>query len=188
METKKKQLRAKVKLERQQLTEDTYLEWSKQIHKRLQNIDYWKKAEVVAMSFSIHFEVDTIELIKECWKASKRVVLPRVNFLTKEMFFYEVTSFEQLEETKFSLKEPNVEKTNRIDINEIDFVLVPGVAFGKRGERLGYGGGFYDRFLAQTNIPKVALAFSFQVFAQIPVEIHDQRVDLIVTENEVISR
>ena len=73
-----------------------------------------------------------------------------------------------------------------VDPQEVDLVLVPGVAFDRQGNRLGYGGGYYDRFLQQCAAPRVALAFATQLVDHVPTEPHDLRVHAVVTDEEVI--
>ena len=88
----------------------------------------------------------------------------------------------------WGIREPDPARCREASIEEIDFILVPGVAFDASGGRLGYGGGFYDRLLghARPGVPKVAGAFSLQVVAAVPVEDHDCRVTTLVTETETI--
>jgi len=100
-----------------------------------------------------------------------------------------VTSFNQLRPGAFSIQEPDPALCLKIEPDQIDVVIVPGSVFDKRGARFGYGGGFYDRFLANDapQAIRIALAFSFQVLDNnIPVKSHDQFMDYIITEKEII--
>ena len=97
----------------------------------------------------------------------------------------QIRSFDDLQKGTFGILEPKPEAMNLVAPDELDLVLVPGIAFDKRGYRLGYGGGFYDAFLAQTKSVKVGLAFDFQIVDLLPTREEDERVDLIVSEKTV---
>ncbi|WP_053070402.1 5-formyltetrahydrofolate cyclo-ligase [Alkalihalobacillus pseudalcaliphilus] len=179
-------MREEVKEKRLALYSELYHQYSHQIQELFFSIEAFKEARTIALTVSIQNEVDTYELIKKCWELGKVVVLPRSDFKTKRLTFFQVQTFEQLEETKWGLKEPKNEDKWKVSKEQIDLVVVPGLAFNRLGARLGYGGGFYDRFLENENFVKVALAFSFQVLTSIPTEEHDQMVDIVITEKEVI--
>jgi 5-formyltetrahydrofolate cyclo-ligase len=98
-----------------------------------------------------------------------------------------LSKFSDLSPGTYGILEPKKEKIKPTSIHEIDIVLVPGVAFDRFGHRLGQGGGYYDWFLSKTNVVSIGLAFEFQILKEIPVEPHDQRVDLIVTEEKLIE-
>ena len=83
--------------------------------------------------------------------------------------------------------EPDPGRDDPIDSSALDLVLVPGLAFDRRGWRVGFGAGLYDRFLFGVRAPRVALAFSLQLVDSLPVEPHDEPVDWIVTEGETIA-
>ena len=95
---------------------------------------------------------------------------------------------EDLAPGPWNIPEPKLEKLRPLEPEEIDFVVVPGVAFDQQGNRLGYGGGYYDRFFTQlrAEVPLVAITFEVQVLAEIPVAPWDRQVDLLITEKRVI--
>ncbi len=97
----------------------------------------------------------------------------------------QIRSFDDLQKGTFGILEPKPEAMHLVAPEELDLVLVPGIAFDKRGYRLGYGGGFYDAFLAQTKMVKVGLAFDFQIVDLLPTREEDERVDLIVSEKTI---
>ena len=163
------------------LTREQYLKESAQIAQQLFVSPYWVKAELVAITIPRDQEVDTYEIIKEGWKQNKRIAVPRADFKTKTMTFYEITSFDQLEESAFRIKEPILSLCQEVSKDEMDLIIVPGVAFDARGNRLGYGGGFYDRFLPDVQVPTIALAFSCQLVREIPTDKHDWKIDQIIS-------
>lgn len=136
------------------------------------------------------------EFSSELWVAralvdGKRLVLPRVNRHTNALDLYLVQDLEtQLEAGLWGIREPVVERCERLNrLNEVEFALVPGVAFCKDGARLGYGGGYYDKLLAHfTHRPTlVAAAFALQMVAELPQEPTDLHVEWIVTEQEILA-
>jgi len=121
----------------------------------------------------------------------KRLVLPKVNRHTNHLDLYRVDDLEnQLESGLWGIREPIVERCEQLnDINEVEFALLPGVAFCREGARLGYGGGFYDKLLANVSprTARVAAAYTLQLVAQLPQEATDIKVGWIVTEEETIN-
>jgi 5-formyltetrahydrofolate cyclo-ligase len=88
----------------------------------------------------------------------------------------------------FGILEPSAEKINSMPVNEIDIIIIPGAAFSEKGFRIGYGGGFYDRFLKKKYITSYALAFDFQVVDEVPFDPgFDIKVDQIVTEKRIVE-
>jgi 5-formyltetrahydrofolate cyclo-ligase len=98
----------------------------------------------------------------------------------------ELLNFDDLTLSKYGLYEPQEEQQRPIPPQEVDLAILPGVAFDLRGYRLGYGGGYFDRFLdsLRPDCPKIALAYDFQVVTQLPVEEHDTKVDIIITNSK----
>ncbi len=125
-------------------------------------------------------------------KDEKRLVLPRVNRHTNLLDLYCVEDLEnQLAPGLWGIREPVVERCERLNaINEVEFALLPGIAFSRNGARLGYGGGFYDKLLALAGRHRPVLAvaaYGLQVVETLPQEETDVGVDWIVTESEIIQ-
>jgi 5-formyltetrahydrofolate cyclo-ligase len=141
------------------------------------------------------------EYASELWVArvladGKRLVLPRVNRHTNHLDLYLIEDLNtQLAAGLWGIREPVIERCKRLtDINEVEFVLLPGIAFSLDGARLGYGGGFYDKLLAQRKaqdtlqLPAlVAAGFALQIVQQIPQEETDVKVQWLVTEKETVN-
>ena len=121
----------------------------------------------------------------------KHLLLPRVNRASGELELYRVDDLEtQLQQGSWGIAEPVPARCERLmELNAVEFALLPGVGYARDGARLGYGGGFYDKLLARMKPHPVlvAAAFTLQIVAEIPQEITDVKVDWIVTEHELIA-
>ena len=130
-------------------------------------------------------EIDTARFLADALSLGKILVLPRVERGSRALRLYAVQDLEtQLEAGVWGIRQPRVDRCTEVPASQIEFVLVPGVAFTRRCERLGYGGGFYDRFIRGL-APRpalVAAAFALQVLPELPMLEADQRVDRVLTE------
>lgn len=134
-------------------------------------------------------EVDLRALIVEAWDRGKTVFLPKTDPVTKKMAVYEVSSFDELQPGAYGIREPTADERRKGQKEELDLVLLPGVVFDRHGYRIGYGGGYYDRFLPTLNPQTllIGVAFSWQVVDCIPHEAHDQSLDGLVTEADMFT-
>lgn len=173
---------------REQLKKINLLEYedcSYQISRMLATDPYWEQAQTVGITVSKHPEVDTWQIIRKGWEEGKRMVVPKCLPKSRTMVFRELTRFSQLESVYSGLFEPIESETEEVFPKDIDLLIVPGLAFTKKGYRLGVGGGYYDRFLQNYHGRTLSLAFSVQVVEALPIEQHDLPVQKIITENEV---
>lgn len=131
-------------------------------------------------------EVATRPILERAWEEGKNVACPKVQWRPRDLVSFAVTRFDELREGRGGLLEPDPDGADPIE-EAFDLILVPGLAFDPAGGRIGYGAGFYDRFLERTGGLKVALAYSLQVVEVVPVEPHDVPVDRILTEEESID-
>lgn len=144
------------------------------------------KADVLMIYLSTVQEVDTTQIALAAWSLSKRVVAPRVSWEQRRMIPIEISSLtSDVREGQMGIREPL--EGMPVPVGEIDLVLVPGLGFDARGNRLGRGRGFYDRFLAHRDFRGVAcgLAFESQVVEDVPHDERDQRVRMLVTDTTV---
>lgn len=127
-------------------------------------------------------EIDTKRYIERFWQDNKTVVVPRTNIEKKEMDVVKIDSFDNLVEDKYGILEPDQSKKS-FNKDKIDLVIMPGVAFDKDGGRVGYGGGYYDKFLKtiSKDIKKIALCYDFQIISKVPLDPYDIKVDDIIT-------
>jgi len=154
---------------------------------RLLSLDEFRKASVIFFFASFRTEVDTTEMIKSSLFSGKRVLLPKVDKDRHELLLYEIRDFGELAPGYMGIPEPPVSE-NQMSINDADIVIIPGAGFDASGNRIGYGGGYYDRLLSglQKNIPVVAPSFEEQLVDVLPSEPHDIRVQMIVTDRRLI--
>lgn len=141
----------------------------------------FRAAKVVALYANLASEPATRALFQT---TTCQVVFPRVKAESWQIDFYQVRAWEELKPGKFDVLEPDPERCAKVNLDEINFILVPGVAFDRNGMRLGRGGGFYDRLLAALprRARRVGVFFSCQESTQLPHEPHDEPLDLIITE------
>lgn len=141
-----------------------------------------ESALVVGAYVSVHSEVDTRGLIEALFSRQARVAVPVVT-PPETMRFAELSSLEELTPGAHGIPEP---RSPRTFLDDVDVLLVPGLLFTPRGERLGNGGGYFDRALqAMPHAFRVGLAFEEQVARRLPVESHDERMDVLVTDERV---
>lgn len=170
-----------------QMTEEEYRRKSEAVVSRLLDDPAFLAAKTIGMTISAYPEVDTADLLKKCWAAGKNVAAPKCHPATREMDFRIIDNLDQLEVVYMKLQEPIVSQTLYIKPKEIDLLIVPGVVFSKEGFRIGFGGGYYDRFLASYKGATRSLAFDCQMAESMPVEAHDMPVQGIYTESGFID-
>lgn len=181
----KNEIRKLLKNKRLNLSKDEVLAKSKQIKNRLFKIDDYKKAKNILFYVSYDGEVFTHDAIKESF-IDKKVVVPISNKEDYSLILSKLNSFEDLVEGPYGILEPKKEKIKEISFDEIDLIIIPGIVFDLKGNRIGHGKGFYDRLLKNTKVPIIALAFEFQIIGKIRVDEHDKPVDIIITEKRII--
>jgi 5-formyltetrahydrofolate cyclo-ligase len=156
---------------------------SERIIERVLTLPEVGAAGTVMAFWSFGSEVQTAALIERLHEAGKRVVLPRI--AEGELTAATYAPGDPVVATSFGAMEPV--GVNLVPAEDVDVVIVPGVAFDRRGRRVGYGGGFYDRFFSRApSVPAIAVAFAVQLVDEVPQGRSDRRVDAIVTEDEVI--
>ncbi|MDY6850188.1 MAG: 5-formyltetrahydrofolate cyclo-ligase [Thermodesulfobacteriota bacterium] len=166
--------------QRRRLPADQCMSLSLDIQSYLMALDLFREAGTLALYSPVQNEVYTEALFAEARQQEKRVVYPRV--CGDDLEFIEVVSRSDLVHGCFGVLEPGAGL--RVDVGEIDLLVVPGVAFDQVGHRLGYGKGFYDRALraAPPSCRLVGLCFDFQRVPALPSEAHDVRMHAVVTE------
>lgn len=152
---------------------------SKRVQEFLLNSKEFKSAKTIGAYYAFGSEVKTDLIIEQARSLGKKIALPSVE--GDGLTFYELSSGKYLVKGRFGIMEPlpygHVEK--------IDLLMVPGIAFDKKGYRLGYGKGYYDKFLAKKKMASIGLAYSFQLLESLPVDRHDEKLDAVATEDGV---
>ncbi|KYG57977.1 5-formyltetrahydrofolate cyclo-ligase [Planococcus maritimus] len=170
-----------------QLTTSQHASMSTAILENLLDDPDFQKAETIGVTVSRWPEIDTIPLIEACWRLKKRVAAPKCFAKDRTMDFRLFDHLDQLEVVYMNLQEPIEAQTEAIGPSNIDLLIVPGVVFTESGYRIGFGGGYYDRYLSGFSGKTRSLAFDFQVTDDLPVESHDIPVDGIITEQRTID-
>ncbi len=182
---KKTLIRKRILSDRKQLDLLTYIRLSQQVQQQLIGSDCFSRAKNLALYSPINNEVATEQLFAAAESFDKRVCYPRVKGDALE--FIVVDSVNELVPGVFGVAEPM--RGEKLFVEELDLIVVPGVAFDLAGYRLGYGYGYYDRQLVETgsDVVTVGLCFEFQLCDDLlPNEAHDQRLDFIATETRFI--
>lgn len=186
----KQSLRRKYLQLRKQLSDDAVVLKSEMIMKHLMSLPCYQKAATIMTYIDFNHEVMTRPLIHDAFNKAKKVVVPITDTVNRTLILSELRDMDrELEVSNYGILAPKKEYIREIDAKQLDLILVPAVLYDILGYRIGYGGGYYDRLLL--NVPnevcRIGLAFSFQVLEMIPHEAHDQKVDMIITEKEIIE-
>lgn len=172
--TDKKELRKQLITKRKSMHNEEFERKSLNICNKLLNSSQYLKSKVIYCYYSVNKEVDLLPFIKQALDDKKIIAFPKVK--GKDMLFYTIRHLEELEPGYFNIPEP----PETTPAPKGDLIIVPGVAFSKKGERLGYGGGFYDRFLDGNSIYTIGVAFDYQIMDSLPTEEHDKQLDEII--------
>lgn len=180
----KKDIRARVKQCRKDAPLDKIEKNSELICDTFLSLPEYAQAETVFAYVDCKNEVQTKKVIRQCWKDGKKIAAPKV--FGQIMKYYEIHSFDDLEEGYFGIMEPK-DSLLKETVCEDGLMILPGVAFDEKRHRVGYGGGFYDRYLeAHPHMKKIAFAFEFQLFEEVPYEAFDILPEKIITEKRII--
>jgi len=155
---------------------------SGKIQKRLKKINAFRDAQKIGVYYPIGSEVLTQDIIQELLSNGKDVFLPKV--IGKKMEFRKISNFSNLEKGSFDIMEP---KDDCQTDNSLDVVLVPTVGISPVGVRLGYGHGFYDKFLAEHKVTTISLTLEKQIVKNIPKSEHDIIINWIITEDRILE-
>jgi 5-formyltetrahydrofolate cyclo-ligase len=162
---------------------------SRQICEQFVALDEFARSQTVMVYIDVRSEVRTRHNLPEMLASGKRIVVPYCVEGLLDLFLLE--NMEELAIGMYKILEPKPElrelPAKRVDVSELDLIMVPGVAFDARGGRMGHGFGYYDKLLehARAETPLVALAFECQMFPEIPTQAHDIFMDKIITERAV---
>lgn len=183
----KKELRTTVRSSLLSLSPEIHKIKSDMIHNKLINMEEIKNATIIGITIANFPEVGTERLIATLRKQGKKIAIPRCNPKTKEMSFYIYESDEQLETVYMDLKEPIPSVTTIVQSSEIDVMITPGIVFDPTGFRIGYGGGYYDRYLTNFEKPTISMAFEVQIVEKVPADAYDLPICKLITEERIIN-
>ncbi len=182
-----KTLIRKFLLERRgQINQDQKDSMDEKIFKNFTKSLFYKNAETIFIFVSFGSEVDTKRIIEKALEDGKIICVPKIKSKKIGMEIFKINSLDDLKEGYFGILEP-VDESEKMSGEDLDLIIVPGVGFDRNGYRLGYGGGFYDRFFQDLTkkIPKIALGYDIQVVDELIVEEHDEKIDGLITETHM---
>ena len=183
IQLRKKEIRHEVRLIKKKTTKDEQMAVGQKICEKLIQMPEFKQAKSISIYVAYNQEVPTIPIIQQALELGKKVASPIVE--NGEIEFYCYDSIESLKEGEYGILEP----TKELGIPGNDsLIIMPGVAFDKNRNRIGYGGGYYDRYLAKhPNSTTIAIAYDFQIYDEFDAEEKDYRPQKILTEKQLIQ-
>ncbi|HAX18473.1 MAG TPA: 5-formyltetrahydrofolate cyclo-ligase [Actinobacteria bacterium] len=189
IELNKKNLRKKIISLRDSIPEDQRNKKSRLIALKLFKNRKYRESECILFFYPFGSEVDTRLIISHSLCRNKRIILPKVSENNNIETYFVKNPEKELKPGYFGIMEPDIQKCRKAALKEIDLAVIPGVCFDKHFNRLGYGGGFYDRLILQLdkNILKISLCFDIQLIENVPMSPYDMKVDMIITEKEILT-
>ncbi|MDR0985160.1 MAG: 5-formyltetrahydrofolate cyclo-ligase [Endomicrobium sp.] len=174
---------------RNNMSKNLILSKSFSIFNKIKKLNKYNLANSVMFYLSFNSEVITDYMIKHSIENNKVISVPAIANLEKNVLFaIKISKLEDANQIVYKIRQPNISSFNIINKNSIDLIFVPGIAFDYKGYRLGYGKGYYDRWLY--NIPKskiIGLAYDFQIIDKVPINTYDLPVGSIITEKRIIT-
>lgn len=179
----KNEIRKRILKQRKALEGSIVAELSKVICAKIQTLETYMEAEHLCIYMPINQEVDVTYLAEDAWEQGKKVWLPVTQ--GKEMKFVRYKKDMVLNIGNYGIMEPDSDEVLESGGNTL--IVMPGAVFSEKGDRIGYGGGYYDRYLAEyPQCRTCAAAYDFQIVAELPAEEHDIRPEFVITEEKVI--
>ncbi|WP_099189973.1 5-formyltetrahydrofolate cyclo-ligase [Tepidibacter mesophilus] len=186
----KKEFRKKVISERKKQGSDIINSNSELIFQNLLKLDEIKEANTIMAYLNFNNEVKTDNIINYFLSKDQKVIVPITILNEKKLLLSQIKDIEtEVSIGTYGIREPKSEFIRPVNVKELDIVIVPAVAYDINGYRLGYGGGYYDRFLEsiRDDCITIGIAFEIQLFDEIPKENHDAQLDYIITEKRIIK-
>lgn len=183
----KKEIRALIYKARKEMSEETWKKATDKICDSVLKTQMFQEAEEIYCYVDYNHEVGTRQIIENSWRLQKKVFVPKV--LGREMEFFEISSFDDLAPGMKGILEPVRTSEDNKGSGDCGLMIMPGVAFDRTLYRIGYGGGFYDRYLEMHGgLQKLAVAFTYQVLDEVPAEAFDICPDALVTESAIYEK
>ncbi len=182
----KRRFRKQAIARRETLSPEQRQDFSLAACNRLLTLDLYRNAGAIHAFVPFGSEIDTRPIIEQAWADGKTVVFPVTDRKNDTLIHRAAQNWEQFTPGYAGILEPSG-ACPEFPLGDLDLILVPGMAYDRQGYRMGYGGGYYDRFLPQTRAVTVGLAFNVQLVDEVPREVHDLPVMLLITETETIE-
>lgn len=184
----KKSLRERLLKKRKDLQQSEVMIKSCQIKHRLFSLPWYRSSQTILFYVSYDNEVDTHDMIQESLNKGKKVIVPKADTLNKTLCLSELLNWDHLSPGAYSILEPRDECIHEVPLSSVELLIVPGIGFDYHGNRIGHGMGYYDRLLKNTEqAHSIGLAFECQLTESIPMEHHDEKVEMILTEKRSIT-
>ena len=178
---KKEEIRSRIKAHKALLSEQERRQAAEAAFSMLEKSVAFMMADKILMYHSLPDELSTIDFIDK-WHTRKHFFLPRVNGVNLDVLPYDRT---RLQYGSFHIEEPTGDDIE--DIDNIELIIVPGIAYDNRGNRVGRGKGYYDRLLSRTKATKIGIGYDFQLLDEIDSEPHDITMDIVITDSRIIN-
>ncbi len=191
VKARKSEIRRSTVARRDALSKKQRAEKSAAIMKRLFEFANFLESKIVLFYLSHKSEVDTEPMIHKALALEKIISLPLIDGEKREIIPLKIDNLNRDTQPGYrGIREPISRRCKQIPVQQVNLAIIPGIAFDERGGRIGYGTGFYDRFIPNLDITtrKVALAFECQIVPQIPMEPHDRYTDIIITEKRIVYK
>ena len=180
----KKQKRAELKKQREELADKEL--FSDKIADAFLSSDIYQNADTLLLYYSVGSEVSTSRILKIAWMDNKRVAFPVCIDNKGFMEFYYVTDEAELVDGMYGIKEP-CKESEKYDFSHPGLCIVPGLSFDRNGYRIGYGKGYYDRFLSKFNGISVGLCYESLVSESLPRDAYDKKVNYLITDKKIYN-
>ncbi len=179
----KEKIRKKVLIERKNQVNDEIIKKNNKIKRKLCSLRGFNEAKIINCYLSKSNEVSTYRIIKDLLKNKKIVSVPYIN--QKKIKASRIYDISNLKKGPYGIYQPEIILPLKEKL--IDVIIVPGIAFDKKMNRIGYGKGYYDKYLKKLKALKIGLCYDFQLFEKIPATKHDIKMDIIITEKRMIK-
>ena len=190
MDESRQDLRKRILGTRDRLSDDERSRKSIAVMNNFWGLPEMRQWTTLFMYVNFRSEVETVELIKKCLRQGIRVAVPLVDASAVSMIPLLINDPEKdLAPGYYNIPEPDPQRALRVEPGEIDAAVIPGSVFDTNGGRLGYGGGYYDRFLVNDapQAKRIGFAFELQLVDKVPLEPHDQPLDILITEKRIVN-
>lgn len=183
----KKELRKQILKSRDELDHEVSIEKSSKAAKNVVSNDIFDNSKNIMVFSSFRSEIETIEIMNAIFAKGKKLFMPLSMMKTNEIVSCLISCFDDLELGNYGILEPKKQSIFIGDSKDLDLIIVPGAAFDMQGHRIGYGAGYYDRFLSRPNMKAVTLGlcFDMQIVSYVPNSKHDILIDYLATEKGV---
>lgn len=180
----KNEIRKAIKVQRKAMSTEQVREKSRIISKLFLESSIYQKAKCLMVYMPLGNEVDTKFIMQSAFADGKQLIFPVTDTESGEITPYYADENTEFKKGAFSVSEP--QSGRKADIKKIDVVVVPGIAFDRKGSRVGFGKGCYDKFLRKTDAVKVGICYDFQLCEEIEINDNDVKMDFLITENGLI--